>query len=43
VWTSIRLVLEPTRKRAIQNFLASLLQLVLLLSGTMIDRIVGAL
>ena len=43
VWTSIRLVIEPTRKRAIQNFLASLLQLVLLLSGTMIDRIVGAL
>ncbi len=43
VWTSIRLVLEPVRKRAIQNFLASLLQLVLLLSGTIADRAVGAL
>jgi protoheme IX farnesyltransferase len=43
VWTSIRLVIEPTRKRAIQNFLASLLQLVLLLSGTIIDRAIGAI
>lgn len=42
VWTSIRLVAEPTRKRAIHNFLASLLQLVLLLSGTVADRIVGS-
>lgn len=42
VWTSIRLVREPSRKRAIQNFLASLLQLVLLLSGTVADRIIGS-
>jgi protoheme IX farnesyltransferase len=41
LWTSIRLVFEPTRKRAIQNFLASLLQLVLLLSGTIADRAIG--
>ena len=43
VWTSIRLVMDPTRKRAIHNFLASLLQLVLLLSGTVADRIIGGL
>lgn len=43
VWTSIRLAKAPSRKRAIQNFLASLLQLVLLLSGTIADRIVGSL
>jgi protoheme IX farnesyltransferase len=42
VWTSIRLVLETTRQRAIHNFLASLLQLVLLLTGTVADRILGA-
>lgn len=39
--TSIRLVQVPSRKRAIQNFLASLLQLMLLLSGTVADRIIG--
>ena len=43
LWTSARLVFEPTRKRAIQNFLASLLQLVLLLSGTIADRAIGSL
>lgn len=43
VWTSIRLVLAPSRKRAIQNFLASLLQLVLLLAGTISDRAIGSL
>ncbi len=42
LWTSIRLVMEPSRKRAIQNFLASLLQLVLLLSGAVTDRIIGS-
>jgi protoheme IX farnesyltransferase len=42
LWTSIRLVRTPSRKRAIQNFLASLLQLVLLLSGAIADRIIGA-
>lgn len=41
VFTSIRLVLDPGRKRAIHNFLASLLQLVLLLTGTMLDRVAG--
>jgi protoheme IX farnesyltransferase len=43
MWTSIRLVQAPSRKRAIQNFLASLLQLVLLLSGTVADRIIGSM
>jgi protoheme IX farnesyltransferase len=43
VWTSMRLVAEPTRKRAIQNFLASLLQLVILLAATVIDRAAGVL
>jgi protoheme IX farnesyltransferase len=41
VWTSIRLVREPTRKRAIHNFLASLLQLMLLIFGTVADRLAG--
>jgi protoheme IX farnesyltransferase len=41
MWTSIRLMQDPSRKRAIQNFLASLLQLVLLLSGAVADRIIG--
>jgi protoheme IX farnesyltransferase len=40
-WTSLRLVREPSRKRAIQNFLASLLQLVLLLSAAVADRLIG--
>ena len=35
--TSVRLVLKATKRRAIQNFLASLLQLLLLLSGAMLD------
>lgn len=35
--TSIALVIQPTRRRAIQNFLASLLQLLLLLTGAMLD------
>jgi protoheme IX farnesyltransferase len=37
--TGIRVVQEPTRRRAIQNFLASLAQLVLLLAGIMFDRL----
>lgn len=42
--TSIALVLQPTKRRAIQNFLASLLQLLLLLTGAMVDRwLVGSL
>ena len=40
---SIRLVLRPDRKHAIQNFLASLIQLVLLLSGAVADRLIGGL
>jgi protoheme IX farnesyltransferase len=43
VWTSIGLVLDPTRRKAIVNFLASLVQLVLLLAGTMLDRAYGGL
>jgi protoheme IX farnesyltransferase len=43
VWTSIRLALAPSRKRALQNFLASLLQLVLLLAGAVADRAIGGL
>lgn len=43
VWTSVRLVGQPSRKRALQNFLASLLQLVLLLAGAVGDRFVGSL
>ena len=42
VFTSVRLVREPVRKRAIQNFLASLLQLALLLGGAVADRLVGS-
>jgi heme O synthase-like polyprenyltransferase len=42
VATSLRLVIEPSRKRAIQNFLASLLQLVLLIAGVIVDRVVGS-
>lgn len=41
IGTSIRLAQAPSAKRAIQNFLASLVQLVLLLSGTVLDRAVG--
>lgn len=39
--TSIALVLRPDARHAIRNFLASLLQLLLLLSGTMLDGWVG--
>jgi protoheme IX farnesyltransferase len=40
-WTSIALVLEPGRQRALKNFLASLLQLCLLLGGAIADRAIG--
>jgi protoheme IX farnesyltransferase len=43
LWTSIMLVRQPTRRRAIQNFLASLLQLVLLIVATVADRVIGSL
>ena len=42
-WTSIALVREPGRERALKNFLASLLQLCLLLGGAIADRAIGAL
>lgn len=41
VCTSVRLVLAPTRRRAIENFLASLVQLLLLLAGIMLDRFIA--
>ena len=41
-WTSIALVRNPSRERALKNFLASLLQLCLLLGGTIAERAVGA-
>jgi protoheme IX farnesyltransferase len=41
VWTSVRLVLAPGRARALQNFFASLAQLLLLLLGTVLDRALG--
>ncbi len=37
--TSLRLVREPTKRRAIHNFLASLIQLILLLAGIVFDRL----
>ncbi len=40
-WTSILLVIQPVRQRALKNFLASLLQLCLLLGGAMADRAFG--
>ena len=42
VWTSVRLAHVPSPKRAIQNFLASLLQLALLLGGAVADRLAGS-
>ena len=39
--TSIRLAREPTKRRAIQNFLASLAQLTLLLTGIALERLVA--
>lgn len=40
-WTSIELVRRPDRTRAIRNFLASLVHLLLLLGGAIIERAVG--
>jgi protoheme IX farnesyltransferase len=37
-WRSVRLVQSPTRREALRNFLASLVQLTLLLAGAMLDR-----
>jgi protoheme IX farnesyltransferase len=43
VWRSIELVRDPTRQRAIATFLASLLQLVLLVGGAVADRLAGTM
>ncbi|MFO1090635.1 MAG: heme o synthase [Hyphomicrobiales bacterium] len=43
LWSSVMLVAEPTRRRAIGTFLASLLQLVLLVFGAVADRLIGAI
>jgi protoheme IX farnesyltransferase len=40
-WTSLRLLAEPSRRNALRNFLASLLQLSLLLCGTILDRLIA--
>jgi protoheme IX farnesyltransferase len=39
--TSIRLAREPTKRRAIQNFLASLAQLTLLVTGIGLERLIA--
>ena len=41
VWKSIKLYREPTKANAIANFLASLLQLALLLAGALLDSAGG--
>jgi protoheme IX farnesyltransferase len=41
VLASLRLVAEPTRKRAMANFAASLLQLTLLLAAAIVDPALG--
>ncbi len=38
--TSVRLVIEPSKRRAIENFLASLAHLLLLIGGIVMDRMV---
>ncbi len=38
IYFSVRLVAQPTRRRAMLNFFASLIQLSLLLAGAMLDR-----
>ena len=41
VYASIRLVANPTRKMALANFFASLVQLTLLLAAAIVDRAVA--
>jgi protoheme IX farnesyltransferase len=41
VWKSIALYRAPTKQNAMANFFASLLQLVLLVLGAVLDRLVG--
>ncbi|MDX1709861.1 MAG: heme o synthase [Rhodovibrionaceae bacterium] len=40
-WTSLRLLADPSRRNALRNFLASLLQLSLLVSGAILDRAIA--
>jgi len=42
ILASVRLAQAPSRKRAIQNFLASLVQLVLLVGGALASRLAGS-
>jgi protoheme IX farnesyltransferase len=41
LWTSVELSREPTKEKAMRNFLASLVQLTLLIVGVMLDRAFG--
>ena len=41
VWKSLRLCLAPTRKAAMANFLASLVQLLLLVTGVFLEALLG--
>ena len=40
-WTSIRLVVSPTRSNALRNFFGSLIQLCLLVVGAFLERLIG--
>jgi protoheme IX farnesyltransferase len=42
LWKSVELYLHPSRRAAIGNFLASLVQLTLLILGVMLDSILGS-
>jgi protoheme IX farnesyltransferase len=42
LWMSVALYYRPTQKAAIANFLASLLQLTLLISGVLLDGAIGS-
>jgi len=42
-WTSVQLVRDASRRNALRNFLASLLQLILLLGGAIVDRAITVL
>jgi protoheme IX farnesyltransferase len=41
IWTSIRLYLKPSKANAMANFLASLLQLALLVAGALLQSVAG--
>jgi protoheme IX farnesyltransferase len=42
LWKSVALYRQPTKKAAIANFLASLLQLTLLIAGVLLDGAIGS-